>query len=81
MLLLATTLTAAEIRTVAGTGVKGSAGDGGPATAAQIDNPFGITRGPDGNLWFCEYTGQRVCKITANGKLHVVAGKIGRAHV
>ncbi len=67
-------ITAAEIRTVAGTGVKGSAGDGGPATAAQIDNPFGVTRGPDGNLWFCEYTGQRVCKITPDGKLHVVAG-------
>jgi len=74
LLLLASTLTAAEIRTIAGTGVKGSAGDGGPATAAQIDNPFGITRGPDGNLWFCEYTGQRVCKITPDGKLHVVAG-------
>ncbi len=74
LLLLATSLHAAEIRTVAGTGVKGSSGDGGPATAAQIDNPFGVTRGPDGNLWFCEYTGQRVCKITADGKLHVVAG-------
>ncbi len=74
LLLLASTLTAAEISTVAGTGVKGSAGDGGPATAAQIDNPFGVTRGPDGNLWFCEYTGQRVCKITPDGKLHVVAG-------
>ena len=65
---------AAEIRTVAGTGKAGSAGDGGPATAAQIDNPFGVTRGPDGNLWFCEYTGQRVRKITADGKIHTVAG-------
>jgi streptogramin lyase len=73
-LLLASTLTAAEIRTVAGTGVKGSAGDGGPATAAQIDNPFGVTRGPDGNLWFCEYTGQRVRKITPDGRIHIVAG-------
>jgi len=74
LLLLASTLTAAEIRTVAGTGTAGSAGDGGPATAAQIDNPFGITRGPDGNLWFCEYTGQLVRKITADGKIHIVAG-------
>ena len=74
LLLLASTLTAAEIRTVAGTGTAGSAGDGGPATAAQIDNPFGITRGPDGALWFCEYTGQRIRKITADGKIHTVAG-------
>ena len=67
-------LHAAEIRTIAGTGTAGSAGDGGPATSAQIDNPFGITRGPDGALWFCEYGGQRVRKITADGKIHIVAG-------
>ena len=67
-------LHAAEIRTVAGNGTQGSAGDGGPATAAQIDNPFGITRGPDGALWFCEYSGQRVRKITPDGKIHIVAG-------
>jgi streptogramin lyase len=74
LLLLASTLIAAEIRTVAGTGTAGSAGDGGPATAAQIDNPFGVIRGPDGNLWFCEYSGQRVRKITPDGKIHIVAG-------
>ncbi len=65
---------AATISTFAGTGTKGSAGDGGPATQAQLDNPFGVVRGPDGNIWFCEYTGQRVCKVTPDGKLHVVAG-------
>ena len=35
-----------SISTFAGTGVKGGSGDGGPATAAQIDNPFGLVRGP-----------------------------------
>jgi streptogramin lyase len=65
---------AGSITTFAGTGVQGSAGDGGPATAAQIDNPFGLTRGPDGALWFCEYTGQRISKITTDGKLQHVAG-------
>ncbi|HTN74346.1 MAG TPA: hypothetical protein VL096_03835, partial [Pirellulaceae bacterium] len=63
-----------SIGTVAGNGQKGFSGDGGPATAAQLDNPFGVTRGPDGNLWFCEYTGQRVRKITPDGKLQTVAG-------
>ncbi|MEQ1862858.1 MAG: hypothetical protein ABMA13_23295 [Chthoniobacteraceae bacterium] len=65
---------AAEIRTVAGTGVKGFSGDGGPATAAQIDNPFGVVRGPDGALWFCEYTGQRIRKVNADGTIHTLAG-------
>lgn len=65
---------AASISTVAGTGVQGDSGDGGPATEAKIDNPFGVVRGPDGALWFCQYTGQRVSRITPDGKLHHVAG-------
>lgn len=78
VLLATASLTAAaaewSITTVAGNGQKGFSGDGGPASAAQIDNPFGVTRGPDGNLWFCEYTGQRVRKVTPDGKIHNVAG-------
>ncbi len=70
----AAALNAAEIRTVAGTGVRGFSGDGGPATAAQINDPFGVIRGPDGALWFCEYGGQRVRRITADGKIQTVAG-------
>lgn len=65
---------AATIATVAGTGVAGDSGAGGPATAAQINNPFGVVRGPDGALYFCEYTGQRIRKITADGVMHNVAG-------
>lgn len=67
------------IATFAGNGTKGGSGDGGPATAAQLDNPFGIVRGPDGALWFCEYSGQRIRKVTPDGIIHTVAGtgKIG----
>jgi streptogramin lyase len=76
---LIVSLHAAEIRTVAGNGTKGFSGDGGPATAAQLDNPFGLTRGPDGALWFCEYTGQRIRRLTPDGVLHTAAGtgKVG----
>lgn len=63
-----------KITTFAGTGEKGGAGDGGAAVKAQIDNPFGLTRGPDGALYFCEYTGQRIRKVTPDGIIHTVAG-------
>ncbi len=31
-------------------------------------------RGPDGALWFCEYTGQRIRKVTPDGTIHTMAG-------
>lgn len=70
------TATAAEwtISTFAGNGTQGGSGDGGPATAAQIDNPFGVTRGPDGAIWFCEYTGQRIRRVAADGTISTIAG-------
>ena len=78
LLLLASvsTLSAAEwtISTFAGTGEKGGSGDGGPATAAQIDNPFGVVRGPDGAIWFCEYTGHRIRRVAPDGTISTMAG-------
>ncbi|MSR31706.1 MAG: hypothetical protein EXR99_09395 [Gemmataceae bacterium] len=65
---------AGEISTLAGNGKPGFSGEGGPAALAQVDNPFGVTRGPDGDIWFCEYSGQRVRKITREGKLITIAG-------
>lgn len=62
------------ISTFAGNGKQGFSGDGGPATAAQIDNPFGLVRGPDGALWFCEYTGQRIRKVNPDGTILTMAG-------
>lgn len=62
------------ISTFAGTGKQGFSGDGGQATSAQIDNPFGLVRGPDGALWFCEYTGQRIRKVNADGTIQTMAG-------
>ena len=80
-LLAAISLSAASVSTFAGNGKKGYSGEGDnePATEAKMDNPFGVTRGPDGAIWFCEYTGQRIRKVTPDGKIHLVAGngKVG----
>ena len=62
------------ISTYAGTGVKGPSQEGALATATNLDNPFGVVRGPDGAIWFCQYTGQVISKITADGRIHTVAG-------
>jgi streptogramin lyase len=59
---------------LAGTGEPGFAGDGGPATQAKLNNPFGVVRGPDGAIWFCEYSGQRIRRILPDGTIQTVAG-------
>lgn len=76
LLVAALPLSAAEwtIDNVAGNGTRGFSGDGGPATQAEINDPFGVIRGPDGALWFCEYGGQRVRKVNADGTIHTVVG-------
>ena len=63
-----------RIETFAGNGKQGFSGDGGQATSAQIDNPFGVVRGPDGAIWFCEYTGQRIRRVAPDGTISTVAG-------
>jgi streptogramin lyase len=68
------------IETVAGTGEAGFSGDGGPAIAARINNPFGVIRGPDGAIWFCEYSGQRIRRVAADGTITTVAGSGQRGY-
>jgi uncharacterized protein (TIGR03437 family) len=40
------------ITTIAGTGVEGQSGDGGPALQAQISGPTAIAAKPDGSIYF-----------------------------
>lgn len=65
--------------TVAGTGEAGFSGDGGPATAARINDPYGVVRGPDGALWFCEHNGHRIRRIARDGTISTIAGTGERA--
>jgi DNA-binding beta-propeller fold protein YncE len=57
---------APTISTLAGTGAPGFAGDNGPADKAQLDQPFGLTRGPDGALYLCDSMNHVVRRIDPN---------------
>ncbi|MGE5175134.1 MAG: hypothetical protein ACM3JJ_02060 [Hyphomicrobiales bacterium] len=59
------------ITTVAGTGVAGFSGDGGPATAARLDTPRGVDVDPSGVFYISDRNNQRIRKVT--GSLAVVA--------
>src|SRR5690242_19302331 len=63
-----------HIKTVAGTGEEGSEGDGGPAAAATLNRPYGIAVDGAGALYFSDSAGNRVRKITTDGKVRTVAG-------
>jgi sugar lactone lactonase YvrE len=77
---LFSSLQAEEVITFAGTGKKGFSGDGGPASKAELNNPFAIARGPDGALYLCDVDNQRVRKITKDGIISTVAGNGKKAY-
>jgi sugar lactone lactonase YvrE len=67
------------ITTIAGTGVPGFSGDGGPATAAQISAPIDLAFDAAGSLYIADLSpigdeGTRVRKIDQNGIITTVAG-------
>ncbi len=63
------------ITTVAGTGVPGYTGDGGLASAAQIDIPGGITFDCTGELYLCDSMNNVVRRVNfATGIINTVAG-------
>ena len=63
-----------QIATFAGTGEKGYDGDGGPATQARLNNPFGIVKGPGGALFVCDTGNHVIRRIAMNGIITTVAG-------
>jgi DNA-binding beta-propeller fold protein YncE len=62
------------ISTVAGNGVPGFSGDGGPAAAAQFDGPRGVAGDTAGNLYVADDNNHRVRRIDAAGIVTTLAG-------
>ncbi|MDP9954345.1 sugar lactone lactonase YvrE [Streptomyces sp. DSM 41269] len=63
-----------KITTVAGTGVAGFGGDGGPAAAAQLNVPYSVAVDSAGVLYIAEYQNHRIRRVAADGKISTVAG-------
>jgi len=63
------------IQTIAGTGVAGYGGDGGPATAAKLKNPQSVAVDSMGNLYIADAGNNTIRKVAAaSGLISTIAG-------
>jgi streptogramin lyase len=64
-----------RISTVAGSGKKGYAGDGGPATKARLNEPYEVRFDAAGNMFFVEMRNHVVRRVDGKtGRISTVAG-------
>ena len=68
------------ITTVAGTGRAGYSGDGGPATAAHLREPYGLAVDSAGNLYIADRADHRVRRVDRSGTITTVAGTGDRGY-
>ncbi len=73
--LLRLDLKTGRIISVAGNGSKGYSGDGGPASNAQLNEPYEVRFDPAGNMYFVEMQNHVVRRVDArSGNISTVAG-------
>ncbi len=68
-----------NISTVAGNGNAGSAGDGGQAVAAELNNPAGIAIDGAGNLYIADTGNNAVRRVDVSGTITTVVGTLGNS--
>jgi sugar lactone lactonase YvrE len=58
----------------AGNGDNGTSGDGGPATQAELAEPYGVAVGPDGSVYISDWAANLIRKVTPDGTITTVVG-------
>jgi uncharacterized protein (TIGR03437 family) len=62
------------ITTLAGTGLAGYSGDGGPAAKAQLNQPAGVAVDASGAVYIADTLNSRVRKVAGDGSIATVVG-------
>ena len=62
------------ISTFAGTGAQGYGGDEGPATAAMLDQPYGLAVDEDGSVFISDRGNFVIRRVAPDGTIETVAG-------
>ena len=63
-----------SVTTIAGTGVAGFSGDGGPAASAQLYGPSAVAIASDGTVYIADSGNNRVRKVSLDGTISTIAG-------
>ena len=65
---------ASTITTFAGSHVNGYTGDGGPATAATMGNPYAVAADGVGNVYIADYFNNAIRRVDPSGIITTIAG-------